>query len=171
MLKYRREVLKMSEWDETDKAMGWNDPTQESKFVSLNEGDNEVVTYNGHEHVPCTDEDKYCDPSGETIQYYFTSPLTGKERTLRRHSKGLFYAFKNAKVEQGQTVQIIRTGQDKDDTRYEIKVLSDAEVAKWKEEKEKAIKEAGASMPEKEEEPKKEDTSENEEINIEDIPF
>ena len=171
----------MSDWDETDKEMGWNDPSKESKFVSLNEGDDEVVTYESHEHVTCNDDDKYCDDNGETIQYYFTSPLTGFKRELRRSSKGIFYAFKNAKVEPGQTIQIIRTGTGQSDTRYEIKVLTDAEVAKWKEEKEKAIAETQTEAPPSDmrgtyDSPaevvkKNEEPTPEEEVKIEDIPF
>ena len=151
-------------WDETGNAMGFN---SEGQFVSLNEGANEVVTYVDHERIPCTQqevEQNFCGSNGQTIEYRFTSPVTGKNRVLRRASKGLFYSFKSAKVNPGDTIRIVRTGSGPQDTRYNIEVLTPAQVQAHVEEKKK-------NEPLPEEAPPLTGTPPDEEIHIEDIPF
>lgn len=155
----------MGNWDETGNAMGFN---VEGQFVSLNEGANEVVTYVDHKRVQCTPKEiqqNFCAPNGETIEYIFTSPVTGKQRILRRSSKGLFYAFKGAKVNPGDTIRIERTGSGPQDTRYNMVVLSPAEVQAHVEEKKR-----NAPLPD-DAPPLTAAPPTDEEIRIEDIPF
>lgn len=160
----------MGNWNETGKEMGFDDGS-ENKFVDLNEGADEVVTYVDHARVTCTPnelEQGYCGDNGQTLEYKFTSPVTGKDRLIRRASKGLFYAFKGSKVEPGQSIRIVRTGTGPTDTRYKITVLSPEELAEWVAKKKAEMPLPATAHPPIQGQPPQ---AAAEEIRIEDIPF
>ena len=145
----------MSDWEDTaeEAGFGTDDPGDEKQYVSLNEGANEVVTYTDHERPECNDHENekgYCNSDGKTIQYNFISPLTQQVRELRRNSKGVFYAFMNAKVEAGDTIRIIRTGQGREDTRYKIEKMTDDQVELWIKERKEAIEATQTEAPKSE---------------------
>jgi len=140
------------------------------------------------------------DKNGKTVEYQFVSPLTGNERTHRTSGQALMIGLKNAtsferdaagfqvvrKAMPGEPIRIVRTGQG-GDTRLNVTILSQEELDEYVKEHSTAgapnsdepsntinpvQKPASttASDPDEPVEPMA-STDEQEQVNIDDIPF
>ena len=163
---------------EADMGVGGDEP---QGFLRLkNEGDTEVVILRGIESKDATQNEirKGYDKNGKTVEYQFTSPLTGNERTHRTSGQALMIGLKNAtsferdsagmhvvrKAMPGDPIKIVRSGQG-GDTRLNVTILSQEEIDEY-------VKQNSQAQPSPEDPVEPMATaSDQEQINIEDIPF
>ncbi len=171
-------------FDEVEQQMGFGGDEPEHYLRLKNEGDTEIAIFNNVETVPANRkeiEGGYCrtnkDGQDVTTLYTFVSPLTGRERSHRDSGQALFIGLRNSiapevdaaghhltrKPNPGEGVKMVRTGEGKA-KRITCTIMS-------KEQLDKYIKDNSPSGQQSAPVEPMAPASEQENINIDDIPF
>lgn len=175
-----------------EQEMGFGGDEPQGFLRLKNDGDTEVVILRGIETKDATQNEirKGYDKKGKTVEYQFTSPLSGNERTHRTSGQALMIGLKNAtsyerdaagfqvvrKAMPGEPIKIVRTGSGSD-TRLNVTILSQEELAAYIKENSSpshsvATPGSPSSSQQQEPEPNMQQTPSGEEqVNIDDIPF